>query len=888
MALKIMVLKRNGNREQFVPGKLYESIRLAASGTGLEEPEIDDLFRLVRLEILEEEKKEITSSLIADRVVRLMMERGVYNPKWFEAAKRYELARIYNDVYGKGNWKDFDPVDLRLTFNAIKVLEARYLLKEPESGRFKETPKMMFRRVARFLASVEKRYGASEQEIKYWEEEFFRIMSELKFIPNSPTLMNSETRLGILSACFVIPVRDSMTTPKGEGIMDAVRAQALIFQHGGGTGFDFSELRPEGDVVTSSGGRSSGPLSFMKLFDLNTEVIKQGGKRRGANMGVMHIWHPDIKKFIKAKTGTLKDVNLQNFNISVGVYDWFMRAVENGEKIPLINPRKTDLSGVRDSRYYAVVRARHSLSEEWVQEVIIDELEKSGGSIGLDKSIIITWDEALEIAKINNAITEWIDARELFSEITKGAWDSGDPGMLFMDTINRRHPVWYLGKIHATNPCGEEPLLDWENCNLGSINLERYVVESPEGPTIDWEGLARDIRTAVRFLDNVIDANRHPLPQITKANLRTRKVGLGVMGWARMLIKLGMPYDSVDAIYLAWYLAEWIAWNAYSEGVELAREKGPFPAWNFKLYRWLFETIPFKSPKEALEVAEIKGEPSEKARKIINSRPPTNWEGVKRKAKIYGLRNAAYLSIAPTGSISIIAGTSSSIEPLFALAFIRNVSVGTFLEVDPLFIEELRKLEIDEPEVLETIAETGSVTNIKWIPRRLRRLYRTAHDIDPEWHLLHQATWQVWIDAAVSKTVNLRHDEPPETVWKVYVLAWKLGAKGVTIYRDRSKSEQVIYFGVKKEKEEKEEPIIKTEKEEIRPVLIINKDTEKEKEKKEVQKELIKNIQKGAKINDHETRLAPGRSKVRLGNGKIKELLVVAEEYAGGCPTCDI
>ncbi len=1281
MATKPTVVKRNGIREPFIPAKLYESIKLASRPAGLNDNEIDELFKALRLEILEEEKREITSSSIADRTVRLMMEKGVYNPKWFEAAKRYELARIYNDVYGKGKWKNFDPVDLRLTFNAIKVLEARYLMKDPESGRYRETPKMMFERVAKFLASVERRYGASDKEVKYWEKEFFRIMSELKFIPNSPTLMNAGTRLGILSACFVIPVRDSMTTPKGEGIMDAVRAQALIFQHGGGTGFDFSELRPEGDVVTSSGGRSSGPLSFMKLFDVNTDVIKQGGKRRGANMGVMHVWHPDIRKFIKAKTGSLKDVNLQNFNISVGVYDWFMKAVEDGENVPLINPRKTDLSGVRDSRYYAVVRARHRINEEWVQEIIIDELEKEGGSIGLDRSLIVTWDEALAIAEVNGAITEWIDARELFEEITKGAWDSGDPGLLFIDEINRRHPVWYLGKIHATNPCvsgdtriltpegwkraqevfeearsngivrgvavdeellgdggepyayrtkvltitdkaivyktahgdtleldvpeeveawvwhvgrkpalkvvtkegfeitvtrdhrfltpdgwkkaeelkpgdtiiiarihpsfinvikgeveldediafalgwlvgngtlneqyvawyfsskdriaeervragveklggnplshtyqlseseykiqynnstrvykniiklignidksrervlpeivwrltpralaaflrglftangyvdqdqavrltssslkllkeiqillttfgiysviyerlyerefgyitksgekrlhndksyyelvikdysrklfkeligfedlrkiekllfkkikkdniwatieriedagivdfydftvpvhhkyvanglvnhncGEEPLLDWENCNLGSINLEKYVIETPQGPIIDWEGLARDVRVAVRFLDNVIDANRHPLPQITEANLRTRKVGLGVMGWARMLIKLRIPYDSPDAVYLAWHLAEWIAWNAYSEGVELAREKGPFPAWNPRLYRWLFETLPFSKPEDALKIAGIKEEPSERVKRLIDSRPLTDWDEIKKRSKLYGLRNAAYLSIAPTGSISIIAGTSSSIEPLFALAFIRNVSVGTFLEVDPLFIEELRRLEIDEPEVLEEIAETGSIVEKKWIPRWMRRLYRTAHDIDPEWHLLHQAVWQAWIDAAVSKTVNLRHDEPPETVWRVYMLAWKLGAKGVTIYRDRSKSEQVIYFGVKKEKEKKEEgSVIRTEKEEIRPILVITKD--KEEEVPEKRKEVpAKAIEPKGKDIKPETRLAPEKSRVRLGSGKVKELLVVAEEYAGGCPTCDI
>jgi len=895
---RLEVLKRSGAREKFLPAKLYESIRLAVAGAGLPVEEAKRLLDVVKAEVLEEAGGSggpVPTPRIADRVVRAMIEQGLRNPLWFEAAKRYELARIYNDVYGKGGWRDFDPADLRLTFNAIKVLEARYLQRDPETGRFKETPQMMFRRVARFLAGVERRYGKSEEEVRRWEEEFYRIMSELRFIPNSPTLMNSETELGILSACFVVPVRDSIVTPDGEGIMDAVRAQAVIFQHGGGVGFDFSEIRPANDVVLTSGGAASGPLSFMRLFDLNTEVIKQGGRRRGANMGIMHVWHADIEDFIRAKTGELKDVNLQNFNISVGVYDEFMRRVEEGGEWPLVNPRKTDLAGRRDSRYYAMVRARHYMSEGWVQEYIARELEEHGGSIALDETTLLTFDEALAIAEAEGAIVKKVNAHDLFERIVHGAWDGGDPGVLFIDEINRRHPLWYIGKINASNPCGEEPLLPWESCNLGSINLEKYVVDTGEGPSVDWWGLARDVRVAVRLMDNVIDASRYPLPQLGEAARRARKIGLGVMGWARMLIRLGIPYDSPDAIYLAWSVAEWIAWNAYVESVRLAREKGAFPAWDPGRYRWIFDTLPFKGPDEMLRLVEEEtgrrgyyAPPSEGARRILESRPPTDWEGVRREALKTGLRNAALLSIAPTGSISIIAGASASIEPLFALAYVRQVSVGTFLEVDPLFIEELRRLEIDEPEVIEAIAETGSVAHLKWIPRSLRRLYRTAHDIEPEWHLLHQAAWQAWVDAAVSKTINLRHDEPPETVWRVYMLAWKLHVKGTTVYRDRSKSQQVIHFGVKKEREEKpktpaREPEAPQEEagveagEELKPVIVI-----------EPSKTPQQQSQPSQAPASEGHRMAPTHSRVRLGNGKIKELIAVAAEYAGGCPTCDI
>lgn len=1267
MALEY-VIKRDMRKEPFDVEKLRNSIRKAVTAAGLGESDAEELLGSL-LEELEGESSPFTMT-ISDRIVRLMVVRGISNPKWFEAAKRYELAKIYNDVYGKGRWSGFDPRDLLLSFNAIKVLEARYLLKDTKTWRYRETPQMMFRRVARHIARVDEAYGRSEDEIKSLEEEFYDIMSNLRFIPNSPTLMNAGTRLGILSACFVVPVRDSMSTPDGEGIMDAVRAQALIHQHGGGTGYDFSELRPENDVVSSSGGLASGPLSFMKLFDTATDVIKQGGKRRGANMGVMHVWHPDIEKFIKSKTGELKDVNLQNFNISVGFYDLFMKYVEEGKEWPLINPRLTDLRKGEgyDSRYYAIVRARHYMDEEWVQEVIIDELEKKGGSVGLDETVIVTLDEALAIAEEEGAIAKWVDAQKLFDEIVKGAWDSGDPGYLNIDVINRRHPTWYIGKINATNPCvsgdtriltprgwikaselyeeakrrgkfvpvevdeehlgeggipvayevelitsqgeepihdstpggtprlqvpkatrawiwyvgrkpalrvrtregyeitvtrehkfltprgwreardlkpgdkillgrlhpglldgvirgdhdlsedkafmlgltiggnaskgipsrlsgeediavkrsaaiataagagegstrsasagvmletavdahvaglpetvwrlpynplraflkglftaagrvgrdgsivltssslnllkdiqviltmlgiysvlekgdaekpdigrgvyrlsikghsavlfrslikyeddvldgsntiasesedsvwatidsvddvgvrefydftvpvthsyiangilnhncGEEPLLPWESCNLGSINLEKYVIDTPEGPSIDWDALGRDVRTAVRFLDNVIDANDPPLRQIKDATRRTRKVGLGVMGWARMLIRLGIPYDSPDAIRLAWHVAEWIAWNAYSESIEIAREKGPFPAWDPERYRWLHETLPYDDVEDYLRVvAEETGSgdytkpPSNTLKRILSTKPETNWSSIKEKAREHGMRNAALLSIAPTGSISIIAGASSSIEPLFALAFLRRVSVGEFFEVDPLFLEELAKREMDEPEVIEEIAQSGSVQHLKWIPRSLRRLFKTAHDIDPEWHLLHQAVWQAWIDAGTSKTINLRHDEPVETVRRVYLLAWKLGIKGTTVYRDKSKSQQVIYFGVKGEKEKrgggerqgKQEP----EEQPKQRQKLIEVDSSRDDEPSVIVEPATQEPEKATVMESggggSVTRHTAGRKRLRLGRGKvgkIVEVVVASEDYAGGCPTCDI
>ncbi|MCE4614148.1 MAG: adenosylcobalamin-dependent ribonucleoside-diphosphate reductase [Desulfurococcales archaeon] len=882
----VTIIKKNGSKEKFYYRKLYKSIERAILAGGLSRDEALNLYNEVMSQLAHD--NVILSKKISDIVEKTMIEKILENPKWEEPAKRYALARIYNDVFGKGNWWEFNSIDLTFTFNAIKVLEARYLLRNPETSRYLETPYMLHKRVAKFLAKVEERYGKGEGEIKQIENEFLRLLNTHRFKPNTPTLMNADTKLGILSACFVVPVRDSITTPRGDGIYDALRAQAIIFQQGGGTGFDFSELRPRNDAVSSTAGVSSGPISFMRLFDVNTDVIKQGGKRRGANMGVMHVWHPDIMDFVKAKTGALKDANLQNFNISVGVYDSFMKALENGEKWPLVNPRKTDLLGLKDSRYYAIVEARHSIREDWVKDILAKELEEKG-SVPYEDSLLITMEEALSIAESKGAIVDWVDPSKIFKEIYTSAWEGGDPGMLFIDEINRRHPTWYLGKINATNPCGEEPLLEWENCNLGSINLEKYVYEDEKDvPHIDWEGLAKDVMVAVRFLDNVIDANRHPLPQITGANLKTRKVGLGVMGWARMLIRLRIPYDSQDAVKLAWIVGEWITYYSYKESMLLAKEKGTFPAWNPDLYRFVWRTKKHDNPEDLLSIAglPVKGEGI--AGRLLRERGKVDWDKLEEEIKGTGLRNAALLSIAPTGTISILSGASSSIEPLFALAFMRFVSVGQFIEVDSLFLKDLAKYELDDPELILEIAQTGSIAGNKYLPRTLRKVYKVAHDIDPEWHLLHQAAWQAWVDAGVSKTVNLRQDEPPETVRRVYLLAWKLGVKGITIYRDRSKSTQVIEFGVKKEpqpdKVSKEKQVVeRTVPEEPKPALIIEAESKSE-------ETAIENVEVTSEPSGSETRETAGKAKVRLGRGKVSKIIEVvtaSEDYAGGCLTCD-
>ncbi|NMX21465.1 adenosylcobalamin-dependent ribonucleoside-diphosphate reductase [ANME-1 cluster archaeon GoMg4] len=555
--------------------------------------------------------------------------------------------------------------DLTLSLNSAEVLKRRYLLKD-ERGEVIETPRQMFERVANAIAKVELRYGKSKEGVKGLERSFYQLMNNLEFLPNSPTLMNAGTELGQLAACFVLPVEDSI-----EGIFRAVKNMAVIHQSGGGTGFSFSRLRPKGDVVRSTGGIASGPISFMRVFDVATGVIKQGGKRRGANMGILNVNHPDILDFIRAKEGG----KFTNFNTSVAVTDEFMRAVERNEDYKLVNPRTKE----------AVRR---------------------------------------------------INAREVFNEIVTYAWKTGDPGIIFSDEINRHNPLSAVGKIEATNPCGEQPLLPYESCNLGSINVSKFV-KSGDGE-VDWERLKETIWTCVRFLDDVIDVNRYPLPEIEKMTRANRKIGLGIMGFAELLIKLGIAYDSKDALSIAEKLMQIVTSEARQCSQALGLEKGSFP--HFALSAWS----------------------SEKAKQAM--------------------RNATVTTIAPTGTISIIAGCSSGIEPLFAVAFVRNV-MGGMLEINKLFEAIAKDRGFYRKDLIREIAKCGSIQNIGGIPEDIKRIFVTALDISPEWHVRMQAAFQKYTDNAVSKTVNLPADATWEAVKNVFLLAYNLKCKGITVYR---------------------------------------------------------------------------------------------------------
>ncbi len=571
----------------------------------------------------------------------------------------------------------FDVVDdLKLGINAIRVLKKRYLLKDME-GNVIETPSQMFRRVAKAIAKADRLYD-KEADLEKTEEDFYQIMANLEFLPNSPTLMNAGTELGQLSACFVLPVEDSI-----EGIFDALEHMAIIHKSGGGTGFSFSRLRPKGDVVKSTKGVASGPVSFMRVFDTATDVIKQGGRRRGANMGILYVTHPDILEFITAKS---MEGMLTNFNISVAVTEEFMKTVLNESEYGLINPRTKE-------------------------------------------------------------VVKKLRAKDVFDLIITMAWKTGDPGLIFIDEINRRITIPKVGRIESTNPCGEQPLLPYESCNLGSINLAKMVKDGD----LDWDKLRRTTRTAVHFLDNVIDVNRYPLAEIEKMTKANRKIGLGVMGFADMLIQLKIPYDSEKALAMAEKAMKFISEEGKKEGVELGDERGSFP--NFEGSIW-------------------------------------EKEGYK------AMRNATLTTIAPTGTISIIAGCSSGIEPIFAVAFVRNVMEGTkLLEIQPSFEKIAKEREFYSRELMMKIAKSGSVQSLAQVPDDLQRIFATALDIAPEWHVKMQAAFQEYVDNAVSKTVNLPTDATPEDVRKVFLLAYKLKCKGVTVYRYGSRREQVLHVG---------------------------------------------------------------------------------------------
>jgi ribonucleoside-diphosphate reductase alpha chain len=566
-----------------------------------------------------------------------------------------------------------------LSDNAMRVLEARYLLRDA-SGAIAETPEQMFSRVAGAVAEAETRFDAAA-DTQGRKREFFDLMSSLSFLPNSPTLMNAGTSLGQLSACFVLPVDDTM-----EDIFESLKQMALVQRSGGGTGFSFSRLRPQGDFVSTTGGEASGPVSFMRIFDAATENIRQGGKRRGANMGVLRADHPDVLRFIEAKRdGT----SLQNFNISIAATDAFMLAVRDGGQYDLVHPGTQQPAG----RLFA---------------------------------------------------------RDVFDAIVDAAWHTGDPGLLFMDAINRANPTPEAGPIEATNPCGEVPLLPWEACNLGSINLATMLRSTDRGNDVDWDRLARTVRSAVRFLDDVIEVNRYPAPQFERMARENRKIGLGVMGFADLLVELDVPYDSPGAVSTAERIMRFIADESLAASRALADERGTFDGWRGSVY-------------EA--------------------------QGVR-------VRNATRTAIAPTGTIGIIAGASPSIEPLFALAYHRNVLDGQRLaEVNPMLLRHASAAGLDLQRLLASVSENGGLRGAPDVPDDLRRRFATALEVPWRQHLEVQAAFQRHVDNSVSKTINLPADAARDDVASAFTTAWELGLKGVTIFRYGSKGMQVLEIG---------------------------------------------------------------------------------------------
>lgn len=597
----------------------------------------------------------------------------------------------------------FDPNDAKpelrpeLSANAKVVLQKRYLWKSMDNT-IQETPAQLFWRVAKHVANAEAQHNGTEEDIEQLAQKFYHLMASLTFLPNSPTLMNAGRPEGQLSACFVLPVEDSLNS-----IFETLKDAAIIHQSGGGTGFSFSKLRPKGDIVQSTMGVSSGPVSFMEVYNAATEAIKQGGTRRGANMGILRVDHPDIEAFISCKADLS---NINNFNISVAITDAFMHAVEANMDFDLINPA-------------------------------------------------------------TGKVVKTIKAKPLFELIATQAWQTGEPGLVFIDRINQTHALNSIGVIESTNPCGEVPLLAYEACNLGSVNLSTMVTTDKQ---VDWEKLKDTIGLSTHFLDNVITQNHYPLPQIKNRVEANRKIGLGVMGWADMLIQLGIPYNSNEAVHLAKALMSFMEFHSKKTSVQLARQKGAFPTFNQSNYRqenWLMN-------------------------QYQNSFPKQEWEVLSKAITDNGLRNATTTCIAPTGTISIIAGASGGIEPLFSLAFERNIMDGTrLLEVNPWFKKVLEEHHLYSDALIEEVAQHGSIQHITALPDAIKRVFVTAHDIAPEWHIKMQGAFQEFCDNAVSKTINFTEAATIKDITKTYWQAWESNViKGITVYRNNCRASQ--------------------------------------------------------------------------------------------------
>ncbi len=664
------IRSRDGLLVPFDAGRIQHAVYQAVTAVGEQDGRIAD--ELARKAVAQLERRYPGQAPSVEEIQDIVEEALISNgppdvaKAYITYRRRHAQLRASKQFLGVTD-------DLKLPLNALTVLKKRYLVKD-DDGNVTETPGQLFRRVAGHVAAVETNF---DDDAATAEETFFRMMTSGEFIPNSPTLMNAGTELGMLSACFVLPVADSIT-----GIFDSAKHMAQIHQAGGGTGFSFSRLRPRGDRVGSTKGIASGPISFIGVFDAGTEVVKQGGRRRGANMGVLSVHHPDILQFIGAKQ---QEGFLKNFNISVAASDSFMQAVKKDGEFELINPR-------------------------------------------------------------NGKVTGTLRAAPVLEAIAGNAWRTGDPGMIFLDRINEVNPTPQLGPMETTNPCGEQPLLPYESCNLGSIDLAKLV----SGGDIDWQRLGSLVDISVHFLDNVIDANRFPLREITEMTNSNRKIGLGVMGFAEALIKMGIRYDSDAGLAKGEEIMKFIHERAAAKSGEIASRRGSFP--NFKGSLW-------------------------------------------QQRGYRAMRNATVTTVAPTGTISVIAGTSSGIEPLFAISFVRDVMEGThLLEMNAKFEQVARERDFYSDELMMRIARVGSVQEFDEIPKDVKDVFRTALDIEPHWHVRMQAAFQRHVDNAVSKTINLPRDAGIDEVREAFLLAYELGCKGITVFRYGSRQQQVLYL----------------------------------------------------------------------------------------------